>query len=302
MILNQVTSSAPFAPTATAPLVIDAGSGAAVAIPDAALLTSATYLREGADLVLIGPDGQTVLVRDYFANGTLPDLVSATGGSKIAGSVAAKLAGGAAPGQYAQAQAGAADATQAIGRVETIEGNVTVVRVDGTRASGEAGLAIFQGDVLETGANGSIGIIFTDDSTFSLGDNARMVIDEMVFDPSAKTGKSAFSVVQGAFTFVSGQVAKAGADQMTITTPVMTIGIRGTGGAGYAGAEGTANAITIVAQSGPGGIVVGEISITNPAGTQVINSANATIAVSSLFAVPPPPIILSNAQIGRAHV
>jgi len=286
-----------FARTAATPLVVDAGSGAGVVVLDAALLTTATYVREGADLVLIGADGQTVLVRDYFANATPPDLVSATGGSKIAGTVAVKLAGAGAPGQYAQAQAAASDASQAIGRVETIEGSVTILRVDGTRAVGEAGLAIFQGDVLETGADGSIGLIFTDDSTFSLGDNARMVIDEMVFDPSAKTGKSVFSVVQGAFTFVSGEVAKAGADQMTITTPVMTIGIRGTAGAGFAGAEGTPNAITIVPQAGAGGIVVGEISITTAAGSQVINSANATIAVTSLFTPPPPPIILSNAQV-----
>ena len=36
------------------------------------------------------------------------------------------------------------------------------------------------------------------------------------------------SVVEGVFTFVSGQVAKTDPDAMTLDTPVKTIGIRGT--------------------------------------------------------------------------
>ena len=138
--------------------------------------------------------------------------MSASGCTRIAGSLATKIAGSDSPGQYAQAQ-GAGQA-QPIGRVETPEGSVTILRADGT----------------------AIGLVFLDDSTFSLGDSARMVIDEQVYDPDAQTGKAAFSVVQGAFTFVSGQIAKLNTDAMTVQTPVMTIGIRGTAGAGIAGA------------------------------------------------------------------
>ena len=59
-----------------------------------------------------------------------------------------------------------------------------------------------------------------------------MVLYEMIYDPSAQQGQAAISLLQGAFTFVSGQIAKTGVDAMVIETPTATIGIRGTAGGG----------------------------------------------------------------------
>src|SRR5207248_305281 len=122
---------------------------------------------------------------------------------------------------------------------DTASGQVFATHADGTRAPLTTGAAIFQGDQIETGAGGAIGVVFVDDTTFSLGAAARMTIDELVFDPGANTGKSALSIVQGVFSFVSGKIAAAGPNNMTVSTPVVTIGIRGTSVAGVAAAEGT---------------------------------------------------------------
>ena len=272
--------------------MLDASGATQLVVPGGTFLTSAEYVREGSDLLLIGADGRQVLIRDFFAGEVLPDLISDTG-LRISGDLAARLAGPESPGQFAQAQAQAqAGAAQPIGRVETLEGSVTASRVDGTQATLEAGSPIFQGDVLETGAGATVGVIFVDDSTFALDESGRMVIDELVFDPGKSEGSSAFSVVQGAFTFVSGKIASSGPDNMVISTPVATIGVRGTVAGGVAGPEGTLNTVTLLSD--------GEISITNATGTTTLNlGPGQTLQVQSYFTDPGQPIILTTAQINN---
>ena len=126
-----------------------------------------------------------------------------------------------------QQLAQASDAEQ-IGRVETVTGSVTVTRADGTRVELQEGDAVFQGDTLETDGAESIGIVLADNSTFALGEQGKMVLDEMVYDPGAQQGEAVVTLLTGAATFVSGQIAKFGQDSMVVKTPVATIGIRGT--------------------------------------------------------------------------
>ena len=101
-------------------------------------------------------------------------------------------------------------------------------------------------------------------------------------------------MVQGAFSFVSGKIAVSGPDSMVVTTPVATIGIRGTAAAGIAAPEGELNTITLLSEEGG---IVGEISVTNSTGTVVLNVANASVTVESFFTQPSEPIILSNQQV-----
>ena len=262
-------------------LALDASGATQLVVPGGTFLVSAEYVREGGDLLLIGADGHQVLIRDFFVGEVPSDLISDTG-LRISGDLAERLAGSETPGQFAQAQTGAA--AQPIGRVETLEGSVSAARVDGTQATLEVGSPIFEGDVLETGDSSTVGVIFVDDSTFALDENGRMVIDELVFDPAAAEGTSAFSVVQGAFTFVSGQIASSGPDNMVVTTPVGTIGVRGTVVGGVSGPEGTLNTVTLLSD--------GEISVANATGTTTLNlGAGQTLQVQSYFTDPGQPII-----------
>jgi hypothetical protein len=203
------------------------------------------------------------------------------------------------PGQFAQNQG---SAVASIGQVENAAGNAFLTRVDGSRVPASNGTKVFQGDIVETEGGASIGILFSDDTTFALGEDGRMVIDELVYDAEANTGNATFNVVQGVFSFVSGEISKVGSDAMSVKTPVVTIGIRGTSVAGRAGQEGTPNTITLLAD--PGG-QVGEISVSNAVGTQVLNQPLQTTQVTSAF-VPPSPIITlppsaANALYGQAR-
>ena len=80
--------------------------------------------------------------------------------------------------------------------------------------------------MVQTGADGRISIIFTDGTAFNVSSNARIVLNEFVYDPNGKSNSGLFSLTKGTLTFVAGKVAKTG--DMKIDTPVATMGIRGT--------------------------------------------------------------------------
>ncbi|MGF1631279.1 MAG: VWA domain-containing protein [Kiloniellaceae bacterium] len=190
---------------------------------DASLLFSAEFTRLGDDLVLQGPDGAEVLLRDYFAQLSPPPLETAEGASLAPGTVAI-LAGPAVPLSFAQA--GDAELDRPIGEVSSLNGIARVQKADGTRTNLHEGDPIFQGDVVSTGVGSDLGILFIDDTVFSLSSNARMVIDELIYNPGSTTNAMGISLIQGTFVFVTGKVAPSG--EMDVATPVGTIGIRGT--------------------------------------------------------------------------
>ena len=64
--------------------------------------------------------------------------------------------------------------------------------------------------------------------TMALDGNTRMVVDQVFYDPTANQGTALFSLVEGAFLMLSGEIAKLGEDVVQIQTPTGVIGIRGT--------------------------------------------------------------------------
>ena len=281
--------------------VLQAVGGDVLTVPGDAWLLKADFAPQGGDLLLTGPDGSQVLIRDFFNLQTPPDLITDTG-AIIPAELAVKLAGPAAPGQFALLENGPfaeiAQADESIGRVEATDGLVEAIRADGTTVSLAKGDDIFQGDTLVTGEGAAIGITFADDTTFSLGEEGRMVIDEMVYDPATQEGAFSANLVQGVFSFVSGEIAKTGPDAMTVTTPVATIGIRGTKVAGRAAQEGAENTISLLPETDAQGVQsVGELSVTNQGGTVTLSSVGATVQMTSALAAPPSPVVFSPEQI-----
>jgi hypothetical protein len=125
----------------------------------------------------------------------------------------------------------------AIGRIVNAAGSVTVEHTnpvilqaafspgDGV-ARVKLGDPVYHGDVVQTGVDGTLGITFTDGTVFNLSSNARMVLDEFVYDPNGKSNSNLFRLSKGTFTFIAGKIAKTGT--MKVDTPVATMGIRGT--------------------------------------------------------------------------
>jgi hypothetical protein len=129
----------------------------------------------------------------------------------------------------------AQNAVKPIGKVLSAKGAVTVEHVGAVvvqaalgNQPGQAkvGDPIYRGDIVATGPDGQVGIVFTDGTAFDLASNARMAMTEFVYDPNSTTNSTLLSLSKGTFTFVAGKIAKTG--DMKIDTPVATMGIRGT--------------------------------------------------------------------------
>ncbi|MGB0670223.1 MAG: FecR family protein, partial [Rhodospirillales bacterium] len=260
-------------------LMTPAAGVAVITVPNG-LLLQATFTRVGGDLVIVAADGRELVITDYFS-GAQPAALMTEGGALIPGAVVARLAGPLAPGQVAQAGPGVGPGGEAIGRIETVEGQVEVVRGDGTRVLLAQGDPVFQGDVLETGDASAVGIIFADDTKFSLGAGGQMVLDEMIYDPGAQSGAVSLSLLQGAFTFVSGQIAKTSPDGMVINTPTATIGIRGTAGGGSVDPNGALTAALMPENGGNGGTTPvgrnGGFAVYKPASTYLPGGRNPVV-------------------------
>ncbi|MGY8704525.1 VCBS domain-containing protein [Bradyrhizobium sp. 18BD] len=189
-------------------------------VPDPNLIFSGEFKRAGLDLVL-SHDGHEFVVHDYF-RGDKRAALSSPDGAHLSGDTVNALTGHV---QYAQAAPGTAAAAQVIGHVTKLSGSATAVR-NGVSVVLNNGDNVEKGDVVSTGADSTLGITFIDGTVFGLSSNARMVLNEMVYDPNGSSNSSLLSLVAGTITFVAGETAKHG--DMKIDTPVATMGIRGT--------------------------------------------------------------------------
>uniref|UniRef100_UPI003BAC7892 FecR domain-containing protein n=1 Tax=Stappia sp. TaxID=1870903 RepID=UPI003BAC7892 len=79
---------------------------------------------------------------------------------------------------------------------------------------------------IRTQGEGLVQILLRDGSTFTVGANSDLVIDEFVYDPQAGSGKLVASFGKGVARFVGGKLSKKPGG-VTVKTPVGTIGIRG---------------------------------------------------------------------------
>jgi len=114
-----------------------------------------------------------------------------------------------------------------IGNVATLTGTVTVIR---NRNSLPLHLRddIFLNDTVQTSSDSSLSITFNDATTFNLSANARITIDNYVYEEGGQHNAGIFDIGKGTVAFVAAAVAKTG--DMRIDTPTASLGIRGTTG------------------------------------------------------------------------
>jgi hypothetical protein len=114
-----------------------------------------------------------------------------------------------------------------IGQIKTAKGTVTIER-GGASITGEIGGRIQTSDIVKTGADSSVGITMSDDSLLSAGPNSVVVFDRYEFDTTTNQGRSDTSLRKGSMAVVSGRLARQSPDAMTVRTPAVTLGVRGT--------------------------------------------------------------------------
>ncbi|HAR23428.1 MAG TPA: hypothetical protein DCS46_03530, partial [Bradyrhizobium sp.] len=173
----------------------------------------------GLDLV-ISKDDRELVLHDYFKGEKRAALASPEG-AHLTGNLVNALTGYT---QYAQA-GGAAEPAKVIGHVTKLTGGATAIR-NGVAVVLNQGDNVNKGDVVQSGSDSTLGITFIDGTVFGLGPNAKMVLNEMIYDPNGSSNSSLMSLVSGTISFVAGATAKHG--DMKVDTPVATMGIRGT--------------------------------------------------------------------------
>jgi hypothetical protein len=104
----------------------------------------------------------------------------------------------------------------------------TVTHPDGSSGPLQPGQGVQMGDVVETGAGQSLNIQFIDDTQFTLGQNAKVTVDEYLFDPNTDAGSAHYSFLRGVFVYTSGLIGHNNPDGVHVQVPAGNLGIRGT--------------------------------------------------------------------------
>lgn len=172
-------------------------------------------------------------------------------------------------------------------------GNATQLKPEaGARLQGEArvlsvGADVHRDEQVWTATGGRLDIKFADGSSVTLGENARMVLDEFVLPEGGGSGNQVLRSITGALRFVGGAVDKSGSTK--IVTPIATMTVRGT--------EFFAGPI-----DGSYGVFVysGQVDVATAAGSVTLRDGEGTTLTASSIA-PTPPRTWGDAKIARAE-
>lgn len=171
---------------------------------------------------------------------------------------------------------------------QTRVGEAAVVKNEVVRVAASATTQINVGDsllrdeVVRTGLDSATRLVMADSTNLSLGPNATITLDRTVFDDEHHYRDVAVKLTSGAFRFVTGNSQKAA---YKITTPLATIGVRGTildilaqrGKSTIKLQEGAATVCTVTFQC---------IELTEPGETAVITSNGGKITIVKANNVP----------------
>jgi hypothetical protein len=114
-----------------------------------------------------------------------------------------------------------------VGQVKTSKGAVHIERA-GQKLPATVGARIQQSDTVVTGADGSVGIAFVDNSLLSAGPGSVLAIERYAFDPTTHAGAFDSRLSRGTLSVVSGKIARQTPGAMTVKTPAAVLGVRST--------------------------------------------------------------------------
>ena len=168
----------------------------------------------------------------------------------------------------------------------------------------QAGFGVEMLDKLIT-AKTNLEITFEDNSKVKITEQSELVIDDFVYDPNTGTGGMSMRVALGTVQMTSGRLAKTSRDRVSIRTPTASITVRGTDFSMTVDELG--RSLVILLPSCPDETLdedecpVGAISVSNAAGSVLLNEAYQGTMVGSLAMMPTDPrkLLLERANINN---
>jgi hypothetical protein len=114
-----------------------------------------------------------------------------------------------------------------VGAVDKVQAQVEATQAGQTRPLVVNSDAYFR-DRCHSTEGARLQATLKDGTQLTLGENATLVVDEFVYDPSKSRGELSIRVVKGAFLYVGGRIEGVTGANVRIRTPAGAIGIRGT--------------------------------------------------------------------------
>jgi len=114
-----------------------------------------------------------------------------------------------------------------VGSVNKLKGTASIIRQNQVIPA-QIGEKIFIRDSLKTGPDGSLGMIFKDDTLLSIGPQSEIIISEFLFSPAEGKLSIVTRLLRGTAAYLTGIIAKLSPESVRFETPVANIGIRGT--------------------------------------------------------------------------
>jgi hypothetical protein len=111
-----------------------------------------------------------------------------------------------------------AQASSWVGQIKVSRGIVVLER-GGQRLPGMVGVRLKENDVVLTEANGSVGLMFNDNSVLSMGPNAEVVLERYAYDSTTYMGAFDAFVKRGAVSIEAGNLANAQPEAVRVRTP-----------------------------------------------------------------------------------
>lgn len=114
-----------------------------------------------------------------------------------------------------------------IGKIKTLSGQVSIER-EGKSITPKVGDAVYQTDKIVTGKDGSVGMLFDDDSRISAGPNSVLALDKFAFDSKTNDGNFDVSMKKGTLSVISGKLTAKTPGALKVKTPAAILAVRGT--------------------------------------------------------------------------
>jgi hypothetical protein len=245
---------------------ISADGQTRIDVPSSDFTTGADMVRSGQNLELHAQGGETIIIEGYFS-ADVPPAIHAPNGSALTPQLVESFARS--PQQYAENET-ATDASP-IGAAQEVKGDAFVIHADGTKEKLSIGTPVFEGDIIETSKEGAVNIVFMDETSMAVSQNARIALDGYTFDAATESGTTDLSVLRGVFVFTSGLIGRDDPDDVKIETPVGSIGIRGTIIAGHIVPDGESEI----------SVIEGAIVIQNSVGEIILSQQYEMVKISA---------------------
>ena len=114
-----------------------------------------------------------------------------------------------------------------VGSVKTAQGSA-LVRRGAASIPIKEGMHLLLNDVLQTAADGRLGVILQDGTRISLGPNTDLRVDQFVYQPVEGKFALLLRLGRGMLAYISGRIAQFSPGSASVETPVGVLGLRGT--------------------------------------------------------------------------